>query len=284
MVGICSRVKRLALLDCEDAPKWAGHEQLWYQRFYVGQATWTHFRCWAGELPTLQQSNDFDAFFVGGSHYSAYEALAWIDQLRDWLRAILTSDQYTAKVVAVCFGCQMAAQALGGVVGRNPNDRFVLKVEDLEASKDWRQQPYFQDALAQAELAAKEVHSEQRNGSSPVLRVIESHGDQVLELPVGAQLLGSSSTSPLDAWAYSNRLLALQGHPEMTCSMVAKKILQPLTINGRLSASESAAAEESLGTLHTDHDLIIQIMASFIAGPAQHSPPETGPETRHQAC
>lgn len=55
---------------------------------------------------------------------------------------------------------------------------------------------------------------------------------QVLELPLGAQLLATSPTSPLDSWAYGQRLLALQGHPEMTCSMVADKILQPLTANG----------------------------------------------------
>ena len=55
---------------------------------------------------------------------------------------------------------------------------------------------------------------------------------KVLKLPPGAQLLGLSPTSPLDAWTFGKRLLALQGHPEMTCSMVAEKILQPLTANG----------------------------------------------------
>lgn len=64
-------------------------------------------QCWAGELPSLEESKNFDAIFIGGSHYSAYEPLPWIDQLRSWIKSFIACKEQTAKMVAVCFGCQV---------------------------------------------------------------------------------------------------------------------------------------------------------------------------------
>lgn len=63
---------RYAYLDCEDAPKWAGHEAIAFTLLHPG-AQWTHYRCWADERPPLDSLAQLDGVLISGSHYSAYE-------------------------------------------------------------------------------------------------------------------------------------------------------------------------------------------------------------------
>lgn len=55
---------------------------------------------------------------------------------------------------------------------------------------------------------------------------------QVLELPEGAELLATSPTAPNEIWTYQDRVLAIQGHPEMPCEEALHKILPFLSANG----------------------------------------------------
>ena len=50
----------------------------------------------------------------------------------------------------------------------------------MEAGKDWERQPYFQTALAkQRSWRDNNSNALDQSERSPILRVIESHGDQV---------------------------------------------------------------------------------------------------------
>lgn len=55
---------------------------------------------------------------------------------------------------------------------------------------------------------------------------------QVLELPKGAELLASSPTAPNEIWTYQDRVLAIQGHPEMPSEDALQKIWPFLSSNG----------------------------------------------------
>ena len=58
---------------------------------------------------------------------------------------------------------------------------------------------------------------------------------QVLKLPPGAVRLASSSTAENDMWgAADGRVLAIQGHPEMTCATALDKILPAVSRSGLL--------------------------------------------------
>jgi GMP synthase-like glutamine amidotransferase len=48
---------------------------------------------------------------------------------------------------------------------------------------------------------------------------------QVIRLPEGAHLLASSSTAEVEIWGVRDNVLAIQGHPELTCPVVLDKIL-----------------------------------------------------------
>ena len=55
---------------------------------------------------------------------------------------------------------------------------------------------------------------------------------QVLELPEGAELLATSPAALNEIWTYQDRVLAIQGHPEMPCKEALHKILPFLSSNG----------------------------------------------------
>ena len=58
---------------------------------------------------------------------------------------------------------------------------------------------------------------------------------QVLQLPPGAVRLASSPTAENDMWGTADgRVLAVQGHPEMTCATALDKILPAVSRSGPL--------------------------------------------------
>jgi hypothetical protein len=125
---------RVACLEADDSEKWRGLTlQYFLDSFSLHpDDAITFFDC-AGkaEFPSIEdvQEGRYDVIFIGGSHFSAYEEdVSWIVRLRDELLPAYYESK-KAKLVGLCFGHQILAQALGGRVGKNPSGRFVLKCE-----------------------------------------------------------------------------------------------------------------------------------------------------------
>lgn len=155
-------MSRYCLLDCEDAEKWKGHEQVHRicsitpndtqpQQYYTSvlDGAWDVFtvrappqppnaslttstQCYTGSLPPLDTLRDYNAVFITGSHYSVYERRAWISQLKAYLRLAIHGRRVPVKFIGICFGCQVLADALGGKVGPNPDGTFVCKGRPCE--------------------------------------------------------------------------------------------------------------------------------------------------------
>lgn len=346
----------------------------------------------AGDVPSLQEAQQYDFLLLGGSHYSVYEQHAWIAQLSELLRQCVAAG---VKIVACCFGCQvrsrclqpstclrleatsmfkpglaqrsisdpptrppctphiavqLLAQALGGVVGRNPSGRFVLTVERVEPSPQLQLYPGFatamQAAMQQAAAArapqpalpaalgsaggttpgtqlgsdlqgsdrstagaasapragggstseaqspataaaaapaqpavlmpaampAPEPLSEALGACGPCLRLLESHGDQVISLPPGALTLASSATAAHELWALPPNVLAFQYHVEFCQSLAYQKIWSALSANGRLDVQEAAASEQALTRAPPpDSSAMVRVIQHFVRhglGPA----------------
>ena len=62
--------------------------------------------------------SEFDAYVITGSKYSAYEDLPWIRNLKHVVSQIHSTT--TSKILGICFGHQILAEALGGKVSKNP--------------------------------------------------------------------------------------------------------------------------------------------------------------------
>ncbi len=201
------------MLDCEDAPRWAGHDQNWIDLLRREGDAWRPFRVWAGELPADPQA--YDGYVITGSHHSVNDpAQAWLPPLFEFVAAAAHSPD--ARVFGACFGLQVIATALGGRVEANPGGRFAFGSERIGFERG--------DALT----------------------LLESHSEQATQLPPGARRLAGSPTAENEMFSIGDRVLAVQFHAEFTPDMLRQKILPRLRDEARLTADEEARALASL--------------------------------------
>lgn len=173
---------------------------------------------------------------ISGSHYSVYEPHQWIAELKEFLREVVARHP-DIRILGGCFGHQVLVEALGGRVGKNPSGKFVFATESLTVRAELEGRVDFQEALHECGLS----------GGSAVgrLRVIESHGDQALELPPGATVLAESATAPYEMWALGDQVLAWQGHPEMDRGSALNKIFP--FVRDRLASPGGLSLSLSVG-------------------------------------
>jgi GMP synthase-like glutamine amidotransferase len=140
----------------------------------------------AGELPADPGAHP--AYLITGSPAGVYEPLPWIAPLCSFIRAASQ-----AKMVGICFGHQVMAQALGG------------RVEKSE--KGWGA------GLHRYSLVEREPWMDAVNS----IAVPASHQDQVVVQPPNTQILAKSDFTPLAALAWTDRpAISFQFHPEFS--------------------------------------------------------------------
>lgn len=133
---------------------------------------------------------DCDGYLITGSRASVFDDEPWIARLKDFVRELHDA---RAKTVGICFGHQLAAAALGGLVDR-AEVGWGVGVHTWEVVDD---EPWMRPRL-------------------PEVRLVASHQDQVEVLPPGARLLAASDFCPNAAFGMGGHLFAVQGHPEFT--------------------------------------------------------------------
>ncbi|MGN6695770.1 MAG: type 1 glutamine amidotransferase [Aquihabitans sp.] len=196
------------------------------------------------ELTTFDVDHDdfpedlspFDGWVISGSANSAYEDLPWIHRAEELLRK-LVADQ--APMVAVCFGHQLLAQALGGRVAKSP-DGWGAGMHRYE---------FFGDPLPW-------MAPPPEGG----VRIIASHQDQVVELPEDAVVIARTDHCPIAAYTLGPSVFAIQPHPEFTAA-VSRGLVERR--RDRIGASASDAALASLSE-PLDQDLVAGWMAHFL--------------------
>ncbi len=119
-----------------------------------------------------------DGWLLSPSRCSVYDAHPWITSAEDLLRELLVTER---PYVGICFGHQLAAQALGAPVQR-ASDGWQVGVRDYE-------------------IVAPQSWMRPRRSS---VALVASHEDQVLAVPDGAELLARSRRLP-DRRAHDRR-------------------------------------------------------------------------------
>ena len=138
-----------------------------------------------GELPPPAVHG---AYLVTGSPAGVYDPLPWIPPLMDFIRS---ADG--AKMIGVCFGHQVMAQALGGEVIKSP--------------KGWGA------GLHRYTV----VHSEPWIDSSGTIAIPASHQDQVVVQPPNTEVVAASEFTPFASLAWQDRpAISFQFHPEFS--------------------------------------------------------------------
>ncbi|MGZ6911726.1 MAG: type 1 glutamine amidotransferase [Acidimicrobiia bacterium] len=162
-------------------------------------------------------TRECDGWLLSPSRCSVTDAHPWIGSAADLVRELIVTEQ---PYVGICFGHQLAAQALGAKVARAP-DGWQVGVHDYEivAPAPWMEPPAGSVAL------------------------IASHEDQVLEIPPGAELLLRSSGCPVAGLTLGPRAWSIQPHPEFTPELADHLLAQRVDLIG---AEKVAAARSTL--------------------------------------
>ena len=138
----------------------------------------------AGELPA--DPSDYEAYLVTGSPAGVYDPLPWIEPLKDFLRS--AHDQ---KLVGICFGHQIMAEAFGGHVEKSDKGWGIgLQHYEVDRVEPWM------DEVSSIDVPA-------------------SHQDQVVAQPPNTEVVASSAFTPFAALAWTDRpAISVQFHPE----------------------------------------------------------------------
>jgi len=128
------------------------------------------------------------AYLITGSPAGVYDPLPWIAPLQEFIRSA-----GKAKMVGICFGHQVMAQALGGHV--------------VKSDKGWG------TGLHRYEIVRREPWMDgEQSIAAPA-----SHQDQVVVQPPNTQVVVASDFTPYAGLAWTDRpAISFQFHPEFT--------------------------------------------------------------------
>lgn len=155
----------------------------------------TTYDVMSGELPLRAEAHD--AYLITGSPAGVYDRFPWIGYLRQFLRDL----DGRAKLVGICFGHQIMADAFGGTVEKS-HKGWALGLHRYGVAT---RAPWMDDAASVA---------------IPV-----SHQDQVVARPAEAEVLGGNEFTPFGILSYPDRrAISFQCHPEFDAGFAAELV------------------------------------------------------------
>jgi GMP synthase-like glutamine amidotransferase len=151
----------------------------------------------AGALPA--DVGRHDAYLITGSSAGVYEDLDWIPKLITFLRAA----RGKARLVGICFGHQIMAEAFGGRVEKSAKGWGAgLHAYPIVARPAWLDGP-------------------------PSVSAPASHQDQVVSQPPGTEVVASSLFTPYAALDWTDgSAISFQFHPEFSPDFAKALIAQ----------------------------------------------------------
>ena len=181
-----------------------------FGRLLGDELPFTNYDVAAGHLPA--DAREHEAYLITGSPAGVYDPLPWIEPLKMFLRAA----KGRAKLVGVCFGHQIMADAFGG---------HAEKVD-----KGWGVGLHTYPIVK---------HEPWMDGSTAV-SIPASHQDQVVLQPPATDILASSVFTPYAALAWRDQpAVSFQFHPEFSPDY-AKALIE--LRRDRLSDADAAIA------------------------------------------
>jgi GMP synthase-like glutamine amidotransferase len=143
--------------------------------------------------------DECDAYLITGSKVSAYDDMPWINELKIFIRNL---HQHQKKLIGICFGHQLIAEALGGSVERSKRGWHV----GIHAA-----------TLKQNTVLFGSAEQE--------FNLIYNHQDQIVKMPSESILHASCRTCPIAMLSIENHILSFQGHVEFDTAY-AKDLLK----------------------------------------------------------
>ena len=186
----------------------------------------TTFRCLICEGEPLPSIDSFDLLVSLGGPMGAYEEAKhpWLELEKRYLREAFASGK---KILGLCLGTQMIAEALGGKAFRHSCKEFGWQpIDPTPAGLEW-------------------FSWDKGKGS---FLAFQWHGD-TYTLPPGAIQLARNTACEQQAFAIGNLVLGLQFHLEWTEAMMRKALAEPGV------ASPPSASVQTLEEIMSDPSL-----------------------------
>lgn len=143
----------------------------------------------------LRHPGEYIAAIITGSHHNVDEKTHWISHLKDW---IITAQYSNIYVLGICFGHQIIAEALGGIVSPN-KEGLHIGSNKISLSKNGIIDPLFKN-------------------TSQNTQYYFSHNYCIDKIPDQAEILAVSENCPVVAFK-KNKLYGVQFHPEFTSNV-----------------------------------------------------------------
>ena len=230
---------KIGLLLCDHVPErllasFGDYPEMYKKAFNnLGfQISWIVYDACKTELPNT--TREVDGFIISGSRFSVNDNEKWITALITFVRWL---NQERIPTVGICFGHQLIAKALGGVVEKLDSGWGVGCKEFLvDGKREWMK------------------------GSKEKLVVPAFHQEQITRLPVGGRLIASADYCTNFLMECNDQMLGIQGHPEFRTEYISALLGERLAV---LSETVFSEAEKSL-TLSADNTLIKSWILDFI--------------------
>lgn len=202
-----------------------------------------YYHAWRGEMPTLKNTRHLTGLIALGSAYMVSEChkIDWMVELSEFYRQI---EKTHLKLVAICFSHQLVNKAFGGTVERTESN-FVFGSDSVQ----------FKDHI----LANEMLPCLPKAGTT--WKLLESHRDEVRDLPPGAKLLGSSKRCINEVVLVRPNILTFQGHPDLTSDLMMDKIWPATLLKGFLEKEIEMDVRKEMENLDTD--MALDFIESF---------------------
>lgn len=187
-----------------------------------------------GEYP--EDIDEVDGYLITGSKSSVYEDQEWILRLQAFVQEL---HEHRKKLVGICFGHQMVAQALGGKTEKSDKGWGVGRHgASFDESPEWH------------------------DGEGQDFHLLVSHQDQVVEPAPGTVVLAGSEFCENAVCQLGDHILTFQGHPEFIRSYSENLLnIRREIIGEDIYASGVASLEAPL-----DRERVGAWMVNFLRG------------------
>ena len=157
--------------------------------------TFRYFRVVDNIFPSDDDIAICDCFMLTGSKYSTYDNFEWIHKLRVLIRHL---DVIRKKMIGICFGHQIIADALGCKIEKNSNG-WEVSVCNVKLNS-----------------IGKKLFSSKKLINKNSILISQSHKDIVSEVNVdsGLKIFCYNEHCKIQGMIKGNHILTFQGHPE----------------------------------------------------------------------
>jgi GMP synthase-like glutamine amidotransferase len=232
---------QLTIIQTGDVPvplreRFGPYPDMFSAMFEAAGAGFSYATVRAHDGAALPDPAGLDAILITGSAAGVYEDHAWLPGLRDFIRGAYATE---TKMIGICFGHQIMADALGGDVRKS--------------EKGWGLGRHSYGVTRREVLAMDATD----------LRIACSHQDQVIAPPPEAEVFLASAFTPNAGLAYRNgRALSLQPHPEFTDDYARA------LVDLRRGRAPDDVVEQALGSFGTasDSDETARFLTRFLRG------------------